>query len=340
MLACQPSSDDTTTSTGSTSAATTSTDPTTGSTTAVPTSSTEPDTPTTTTADPSSTTADPTTTTATTSDSTDTGGKNVVFPSDCPDPVVSPFAPAQVDTFFVNEPIVGPGCSLRGDADMPCRDLEFGAAPNYQLFLQQAGQEPDDSVVSVLAARFAAPQPTYTGLPAGLEMFEGTAVKPESWVGARLKFHVFRPARPASWKSTVLQLLRFAAGDTWQSGPGLAFTPCVSPASSFRCRECSSDDQACEQNWASGNLPYAFPFAPVAEFPLTDAPGADGTAVLIDLPADAVSPGAPWLIDEGVMLAPTPEFPIEVLAVHTLEAAQPERRPQLGVLYCDPVLVP
>lgn len=272
-----------------------------------------------------STTGEPPTSTVTTDGTT---GGMVVFPTDCEDPLASPYADARVDTFFVNEVIAGESCSLAEDpADAQCRDSAFGAAPAYQIFhLEGGGRDPNQDLISLFAARFDLPQPKHDDLE----------IPQTSWVGVRVKFHVMRPDAPDPWKSMILRVLRFADGDLWESGNGLEFTPCVDPAASFRCRQCDVGKQPCLLPWGSDKgLPFAYPMFPVAQFELVNDPGAEGQDVVIDLPVDAV----PWLTDGGMMVVPAPAVQPDALAVATLEAA-PQLRPQLGVLYCPPVFQP
>lgn len=272
-----------------------------------------------------------------------TGGMvNVVFPSSCDGKEIKgPYVPALVDTFFVNEPPGGNGCTLSGQLNTLCRDDEFGEAPAYELFYQK-GAKPTEDLISLFAVRFPAPQLKYSDLPPELAQFEGLPVKQESWVTARVKLHVFRPEMAAEWKSMVLHVIKFAKGDVWEEGEGLEYTPCNDPASSFRCRKCKSE-QTCLDSWSNPMLPYLDLFATVGEHDLKEPPGVDGLPIEIDLPADAVTmlnDSDGWLINEGMMLVPKTEVPLKVLSVKTVQAGKPEDKPMLRVLYCNPEITP
>lgn len=297
-------------------------------------------------ADPSTTTGAPTSDTETTVDLT-TGG-NVAFPTDCQTPVEGAFEVALVDTFLVSEEPAGQGCTLNGDEITFCRDLDFSKSLGHDIFLQKdLNEEPLKDLISLYAVRFEKPQVKYTNLGPGLEAYEGMPVKPQSWVGATVQVHVFRPEDAAQWTKMDLWALRLSEGDVWEQGNG-AETECLNPAASFRCRKCTAGEGMCAASWNKANdvqkpLPYVYPMDPVALFKLEVDPGDASLPVEFDLPAEAVrvddQPDG-WLLQEGILLVPAPTVLPKVIAVHAAEAMKEELKPKLLIKYCDPVLEP
>lgn len=250
-----------------------------------------------------------------------------VFPESCGETIPGEYEPAAADTFFLYEQGIG-ACSF-DEQMIDCFNREFSLVDYYPLFHHLKEPGPDDDIVDMYAVRFAMPAPMYMG---------EVPVPPHAFQSFDARFHVFRISPGDPWKQVDLSVLRLAAGDTWQEGGGQEYTPCLSPAASFRCRECplSDPEGGCVLDWSVKETPVPLNAPALQKLVIKEAPGDSGADVPLK---QFVKADLAWLITEGLVVFAPGEMAEKLIEVKTLQSGDMSWRPALRTNYCEPTFV-
>ena len=280
----------------------------------------------------STTDVDPTTSTT---ETTTGGGGSWFFPVDCGEAAIpTPWADPAADTYFVNEAPQGVTCSFLPEGTMTqCRDLQFGETEEFPLFLTDGGVNFTDDYMSVFAVRFAPPAFIHE------DMNGMTQIDPKYFVDVEVKFNVFHEDQNLLWSETTLEAHKGELDDLWVEHKGFDFTPCKSPAASFRCQRCplGGGEGDCAEDWSKPHQPMSGTMKVHSFSVIKEPDAAMGTELVIkDLSKNDLG----WLTTKGLMLFPVVDTPLGMLEVKSKELLDPKYRPGLRARYCTPIYTP
>ncbi|MBA3548393.1 MAG: hypothetical protein H0T76_18070 [Nannocystis sp.] len=267
------------------------------------------------------------------------------FPTNCLEPFNTFFTPAAEDTFFANESVevAATGCTWKPKVPLndpiQCRDMQFSAAKEFQLYLLPVDDNPRNDDVGIYAVRFE--------MPVAPKYLDKVDIPPEAFTVVQARIRVAQAVEVLPWNVT-LGVRRFVAGNTWTAGQAEKFSPCFAPSASFRCRVCpvnGSEKGACESEWrdvdldvpdpAQDGIPYAVG-AVDPELPpkmvVPQPPPVDGADLSFPFKPEQLG----WLTSDGMMLMPVGKTEKGVVEVRTLETVHEDQRPGLVVSYCEP----